>query len=395
MVRLPIGELRHEVSSLLSCYPGFVYRGSAELRPGEVPVFVFHTIVPDDLEAQLRYLADNGYRTLTLDEFLDTQAGRRKPGAREVLLTFDDARTSFWLYAFPVLKRHGAKATLFAITGWTPDIPARPNLDDVWAGRASHEQLAAVDPDDRGICSWDELRHMRASGLISVDSHSHLHRRIFVGRELQSLIRPDDDFSPSNAVHSPYLALDPSPLGLPLEDFLGRPLLNVRGFMEDGPATRIRDEAAREFQRRVRDREELMTGKIAASDIAPLKAWLPEDCFITVSAEQLQVEICEDLARARDCLRTELNDPGAGKTLCLPFTLGGTAVVKAARHLGLEGVFWGVSTRRRLNRPGLDPMEFVRIKNDFLWLLPGKGRRSLAGTYLLKARRRLAGERPY
>jgi hypothetical protein len=395
MGMLPIAELRHEVSSLLNCYPGFVYRGSAELAPGEIPVFVFHTVAPAELGAQLEYLAENGYRTLSLDEFLDTQAGRRPPGPREVLLTFDDARTSFWLYAFPVLKRHQAKATLFAITGWTPDHPARPNLEDAWAGRTTLEALADLDPDDSGVCSWDELRRMHASGLVCVDSHSHLHRRVFTGRELRGVIRPDADFSPSNAAHSPYLSLDDAPLALPVTDYIGRPLLDARGFMEDGPATRIRDEAAREFQQRAGGLEALPAAQAKAKDLARLQAWLSPDSFISVSAEQLEREMRDDLGRARDCLRSELRDPDAGKTLCLPFTLGGAAVVRAARDIGLQGIFWGVLPHRRVNRPGLDPMEFVRIKNDFLWLLPGAGRRSLAGTYILKARRRFAGERPY
>ena len=251
MMRL--GELNHELTALLRCYPAFVMRRVADIEPGEIPVFVFHTIDPSQFEEQIAFLLGNGYRTLSLSEYLDTLAGRRKPGRREVLLTFDDARSSFWLFAYPLLRKFALKATLFAIPGWTREEDARPNLDDAWAGRISRDDLAKLDPDDRDICSWEELRRMHSSGLVSVESHSHLHRRVFANRRLLSLIRAEDDFSPSNAVHSPYLSCKEPPFALDARDFVGLPLFGVRGFLEDGPAVRLAMTAAQEFQALARE----------------------------------------------------------------------------------------------------------------------------------------------
>ena len=140
-----VSQFGHELRALWNSYPSFVHR-DAELAPGEVPVFVFHTIEPAEFEAQLQYLEANGYRALTLDEFLDTQAGRREPGPREILLTFDDARSSFWFFGFPLLRKYSFPATLFAVTGWTPDGPARPNLDDAADGGTTTAELKALDP---------------------------------------------------------------------------------------------------------------------------------------------------------------------------------------------------------------------------------------------------------
>ena len=41
-----------------------------QLVPDTVPVFMYHRVTPDRLEQQLKFLHDNGYRTLRLDEFI-------------------------------------------------------------------------------------------------------------------------------------------------------------------------------------------------------------------------------------------------------------------------------------------------------------------------------------
>jgi hypothetical protein len=389
------GELSHELTALLRSYPAFVTRRVTDLEAGEIPVFVFHTVEPRQFAEQIKFLVANGYRTLSLSEYLDTLAGRRKPGRREVLLTFDDARSSFWLFAFPLLGKLGLKATLFAITGWTPDTPARPNLEDVWAGRSAVSDLAALDPDDRAVCSWDELRRMHSRGIVTVDSHSHLHRRVFAGRKLLSLIKAEDDFSASNAVHSPYLTCEQSPLTLDPGAFVGLPLFAVRGFLEDGPAVRLPTPAAQEFQVAARECLARVNGSPGPFELARLRGRLPENVFEPVSSERMETEMSQDLALARASLREKLGDPAAGRTVCVPFALGGEAVIRVARELGIEGMFWGVSSRQRISRPGSDPLRLVRLKSDFLWRLPGDGRKPLGSIYVDKVRRRLAGERPY
>ena len=42
-----LNDLRHEGQALFRSYPPFVTRNLARLTPGEIPVFVFHTIEPD------------------------------------------------------------------------------------------------------------------------------------------------------------------------------------------------------------------------------------------------------------------------------------------------------------------------------------------------------------
>src|SRR5689334_6567077 len=77
---------------------------------GEIPVFIYHDVTPAAFARDLEFLRSNGYRTIGLDEFI--AAGARKSAGRErrVLLTFDDARSSFYEVALPALRTFDARA---------------------------------------------------------------------------------------------------------------------------------------------------------------------------------------------------------------------------------------------------------------------------------------------
>lgn len=80
---------------------------------------VTHTV--ESFEEQMAWLSENGYRSLTLDEFERYLAGRldiRKE--KRVLITFDDGYLSVKEYCYPVLKKYGFTAVVFVITGRQP-----------------------------------------------------------------------------------------------------------------------------------------------------------------------------------------------------------------------------------------------------------------------------------
>ena len=104
-------------------YPPFVTGG--ELPRGDVPVFVFHGAEPDSFSRKLAHLAENGYVTLSADEYVAVLRGQRKPEERAVVLTFDDGRGSVWSVAAPLLRRHGMKAVVFLVPGRTSRAPGR------------------------------------------------------------------------------------------------------------------------------------------------------------------------------------------------------------------------------------------------------------------------------
>lgn len=89
-----------------------------------VPVLMYHhvedsdilkadTVSPRNLEKQILYLKNHGYRILTLEELANgLRAGRRFP-YRSVALTFDDGNENNFTNAFPVLQKYGVPATFF------------------------------------------------------------------------------------------------------------------------------------------------------------------------------------------------------------------------------------------------------------------------------------------
>ena len=123
-----------------------------------VPILVYHNLAAQpsgrlvqsaaSFEQQMRYLKAEGYRALTLAEFLDFTRLNRQLPRKSVVLTFDDGYKSFKQYAYPLLKELGFAATLFVYT------------DYVGAGR--------------NALSWQELKDLQAEGF-QVQGHSKTH----------------------------------------------------------------------------------------------------------------------------------------------------------------------------------------------------------------------------
>lgn len=73
-------------------------------------------------EEQLKYLNDNGYKTLTMDEFVKWIYGEIDIPNKSVLLTIDDGALGTGFHngnkLIPLLEKYQVHATLFLITGW-------------------------------------------------------------------------------------------------------------------------------------------------------------------------------------------------------------------------------------------------------------------------------------
>ena len=81
-----------------------------------LPVIVYHhvnnlgeDITEEQFEAQMRYFAEVGYRTVFLKEWI-----RHKiiPDGKMVAITFDDGYLDNWIYAYPILKKYGLKVDI-------------------------------------------------------------------------------------------------------------------------------------------------------------------------------------------------------------------------------------------------------------------------------------------
>lgn len=112
------------------------------------------TVTPERLDAQLRTLRRQGLRGMSMRDLLGP-AGRGGVG-----LTFDDGYVDFLDAAVPILRRHGATATVYALAG-------RLGGDNSWD----------VDAPRKPLMTADQLRAVAAAGM-EVGSHGLMHRHL-------------------------------------------------------------------------------------------------------------------------------------------------------------------------------------------------------------------------
>lgn len=123
-----------------------------------VPGYLANYVFPDQFEEQIAALDSWGFTTITLAEWAEIRAGRRKSPGRPIALTFDDGYKSVYENAWPLLRARKMNATVFLVT----DFIGQMNFWD----RDQPQQL---------LLNRDEIAEMSASG-ISFGSHTCTHR---------------------------------------------------------------------------------------------------------------------------------------------------------------------------------------------------------------------------
>ncbi len=95
--------------------PIFMYHYVSELPPDPDVYRRDLTLAPEKFEAQLQYLADEGYHTITLgDLYLHLKQGYPLP-EKPVVLTFDDGYRDAYEVVFPLLLDYGFTGTFFVL----------------------------------------------------------------------------------------------------------------------------------------------------------------------------------------------------------------------------------------------------------------------------------------
>lgn len=97
-----------------------------------IPILTFHRLVPDDVKkisypnnqwvgsidvfaSMMEYLYDNGYETISSEEFYEWYIGKREYSKKTVMITFDDGFYEDYYLALPILKKYNLKATSFVV----------------------------------------------------------------------------------------------------------------------------------------------------------------------------------------------------------------------------------------------------------------------------------------
>jgi peptidoglycan/xylan/chitin deacetylase (PgdA/CDA1 family) len=94
------------------------------------------------------------------------------PRSLSVCLTFDDGYYDFYRLAFPFLRSHGIKSVLAVPTQYIIE-ETRVEPEDRLRPMS---RLHGDEPYDGSfLCTWQELRELYQSGLVSIASHGHTH----------------------------------------------------------------------------------------------------------------------------------------------------------------------------------------------------------------------------
>ncbi|MBD2176391.1 polysaccharide deacetylase family protein [Pseudanabaena sp. FACHB-1998] len=134
---------------------------SDRARGAKIPIIMYHDITatkdvdwdvtPQELEKHFQTLQEGGYTPISMDRLVShLRTGAQLP-EKPVLLTFDDNYVGQYQYAFPLLKKY--------------NYPAVWSIHTRFVGTGGQKPKA----------TWDNLREMQTSGLVTIASHTVNH----------------------------------------------------------------------------------------------------------------------------------------------------------------------------------------------------------------------------
>lgn len=136
-----------------------------------MPIIMYHSIsdvpgnnlcIPQDIfEKQIMEILNTGYTPITATDYVKAMKGNSSLPKNPIILTFDDGYKDNYTSAFPIMKKHKVKGTIFPFTN-------------------------AVDQNKNFITST-QIKEMDASGFVDFGSHTVNH--VHLSKESSAKIR--------------------------------------------------------------------------------------------------------------------------------------------------------------------------------------------------------------
>lgn len=133
-----------------------------------VPIIMYHsllkdtslqndyTISPKLFEDDLKYLKDNNYTSITVEDLIDYVYNDKNLPEKCIMLTFDDGYYNNYYYAFPLLKKYEYKAVISPIASMTEFYTQNGEISVNY-----------------GHISVDNIKEMVQSGFVEIQNHSY------------------------------------------------------------------------------------------------------------------------------------------------------------------------------------------------------------------------------
>lgn len=145
---------------------------SAEGDGVKLPIIMYHSLLndsklqneyvisPEIFENDLKYLKNNGYSFLTVDDLIKYTSSDITLPEKCIILTFDDGYYNNYYYAFPLLKKYNAKAVISPIGSMTKKFTETKSISVSY-----------------GNINEDNIKEMVNSGYVEIQNHSYdMHR---------------------------------------------------------------------------------------------------------------------------------------------------------------------------------------------------------------------------
>jgi len=151
---------------------------SRDQNPNEFTILSYHEIAdksetldstyavtPSNFDQQMRWLMDNGYHFVSVDDILKYRKTAKPLPDKAVLITFDDGYSSVYTNAYPILKKYKIPVVIAFVGSW---MKSKDKVD--FDGHMI---------DRNKFLSQKEIKEMVSSGLVEIASHTHsLHKGI-------------------------------------------------------------------------------------------------------------------------------------------------------------------------------------------------------------------------
>lgn len=139
-------------------------------------------VTPIAFAQQMEYLASNKNNVITFDDLVDCKEKGHTLPSKPVIITFDDGYADNYVNAFPILKQHNFKATIFLVTDFI-------NSVSIFNWLKLDEPLRLHQQDEKA--SWlpldrQSILEMQAYG-ISFGAHTRTHRKLDEIEEHQAI----------------------------------------------------------------------------------------------------------------------------------------------------------------------------------------------------------------
>jgi len=145
------------------------------LPPVDVPILMYHKVGPtahtvwwvtaDLFARQMDALLAYGYKTVTLQDYINHREGLASLPDHPVIITFDDGYQNLYTEAYPILKERGMTATAFIPTSKIAE-SAEERKDNSWD--------APEAPYPANHLIWEEVQALYEAGF-AIESHTVSH----------------------------------------------------------------------------------------------------------------------------------------------------------------------------------------------------------------------------